>query len=103
MNLQNGFSPPDWLVLLHAVVKRISTGDENESALLFKLLGTIIVGGQEKALTHIPEIVSNIANTIAKLLPPAPDPWPQVLCIYLLCGQYLYVVQKHVLIAYVIV
>ncbi|KAL6654520.1 hypothetical protein ACP70R_007985 [Stipagrostis hirtigluma subsp. patula] len=76
--IENGYAPPDWLVLLQAVLKRISTGDENESALLFKLLGTIVEGGQEKVLPHIPEIVSNIANTITKLLPPIPDPWPQV-------------------------
>ncbi|RLM70258.1 uncharacterized protein C2845_PM17G14860 [Panicum miliaceum] len=48
-----------------------------EVALLFKLLGTIVEGGQEKVLPHIPEIVSNIANTVMKLLPPVPDPWPQ--------------------------
>lgn len=60
-------------------MKRISTGDENESSLLFKLLGTIVDGGQEKVLPHIPEIVSNIANSIMKLLPPVPDPWPQVI------------------------
>lgn len=60
------------------VVKRISTGDENESALLFKLLGTIVEGGQEKVLSHIPEIVSSIANTVMELLPPVPDPWSQV-------------------------
>jgi hypothetical protein len=60
------------------VVKRISTRDEKESALLFKLLGTIVEGGQERVLSHIPEIVSNIANTVMELLPPVPDPWPQV-------------------------
>jgi hypothetical protein len=60
------------------VVRRISNGDENESAILFKLLGTIVEGGQEKVLSHIPEIVSNIANTVMELLPPVPDPWPQV-------------------------
>ncbi|TVU23430.1 hypothetical protein EJB05_25796 [Eragrostis curvula] len=76
--IENGYAPPDWLVLLQAVVKRISTGDENESALLFKLLGTIVEGGQEKVLPHIPEIVFNIACLIMKLLPPAPEPWPQV-------------------------
>ncbi|RLM58078.1 uncharacterized protein C2845_PM18G13230 [Panicum miliaceum] len=76
--IENSYAPPDWLILLQTVVKRISTGDENESALLFKLLGTIIEGGQEKVLPHIPEIVSNIANTVMKLLPPVPDPWPQV-------------------------
>ncbi|KAF8644970.1 hypothetical protein HU200_066275 [Digitaria exilis] len=76
--IENSYAPPDWLVLLQAIVKRISTGDENESALLFKLLGTIVEGGQEKVLPHIPEIVSNIANTVMKLLPPVPDPWSQV-------------------------
>ncbi|XP_062182615.1 uncharacterized protein LOC133886794 [Phragmites australis] len=76
--IENGYAPPDWLVLLQVVVKRINTRDENESALLFKLLGTLVEGGQEKVLPHIPEIVSNIANTIMKLLPPVPNPWPQV-------------------------
>lgn len=65
------------------VVKKISTGDENESALLFKLLGTIVDGGQEKVMSHIPEVVSNIANTIMELLPPVPDPWPQVVVSFL--------------------
>ncbi|KAL6908038.1 hypothetical protein ACP4OV_002208 [Aristida adscensionis] len=76
--IENGYAPPDWLVLLEAVVKRIGTGDENESALLFKLLGTIVEGSQEKVQSHIPEIVFSIANTITKVLPPAPEPWPQV-------------------------
>uniref|UniRef100_A0A0E0BMD0 Importin N-terminal domain-containing protein n=1 Tax=Oryza glumipatula TaxID=40148 RepID=A0A0E0BMD0_9ORYZ len=75
--IENGYAPPDWLVLLQVVMKRISVEDENESTLLFQLLGTIIESGQEKVLPHIPEIVSNIANTIMKLLPPVPDPWPQ--------------------------
>ncbi|PWZ25480.1 Importin beta-like SAD2 [Zea mays] len=76
--IENSYVPPDWLILLQVVLKRISTGDENESALLFKLLGTIVEGGQEKVLSHIPEIVSNIASTVMELLPPVPDPWPQV-------------------------
>lgn len=75
--IENGYAPPDWLVLLQVVMKRISVEDENESTLLFQLLGTIIESGQEKVMPHIPEIVSNIANTIMKLLPPVPDPWPQ--------------------------
>ncbi|PWZ26664.1 40S ribosomal protein S4 [Zea mays] len=74
----NSYVPPDWLILLQVVLKRISTGDENESALLFKLLGTIVEGGQEKVLSHIPKIVSNIASTVMELLSPVPDPWPQV-------------------------
>ncbi|ONM17284.1 ARM repeat superfamily protein [Zea mays] len=40
--IENSYVPPDWLILLQVVLKRISTGDENESALLFKLLGTIV-------------------------------------------------------------
>uniref|UniRef100_A0A0E0F8T5 Importin N-terminal domain-containing protein n=1 Tax=Oryza meridionalis TaxID=40149 RepID=A0A0E0F8T5_9ORYZ len=75
--IENGYAPPDWLVLLQVVMKRISVEDENESTLFFQLLGTIIESGQEKVMPHIPEIVSNIANTIMKLLPPVPDPWPQ--------------------------
>ena len=49
---QNSYVPPDWLILLQVVLKRISTGDENESALLFKLLGTIVEGGQEKVVSY---------------------------------------------------
>lgn len=75
--IENSYVPPDWLILLQVVLKRISTGDENESALLSKLLGTIVEGGQEKVLSHIPEIVSNIASTVMELLSPVPDPWPQ--------------------------
>ncbi|PWZ55290.1 40S ribosomal protein S4 [Zea mays] len=76
--IENSYVPPNWLILLQVVLKRISTGDENESALLFKLLGTIVEGGQEKVLSHIPEIVSNIASTVMELRLPVPDPWPQV-------------------------
>ncbi|KAL5681185.1 hypothetical protein ACJX0J_007570, partial [Zea mays] len=75
--IENSYVPPNWLILLQVVLKRISTGDENESALLFKLLGTIVEGGQEKVLSHIPEIVSNIASTVMELRLPVPDPWPQ--------------------------
>ncbi|KAM3312491.1 hypothetical protein ACQJBY_032415 [Aegilops geniculata] len=76
--IENGYAPPDWVALLQVVVKRISAEDENESALLFQLLGTIVDAGQEKVAAHIPGTVSNIANTITNLLPPVPDPWPQV-------------------------
>lgn len=76
--IENGYAPPDWVALLQVVVKRISAEDENESALLFQLLGTIVDAGQEKVAAHIPGTVSNIVNTIINLLPPVPDPWPQV-------------------------
>ncbi|VAH92253.1 unnamed protein product [Triticum turgidum subsp. durum] len=76
--IENGYAPPDWVALLQVVVKRISAEDENESALLFQLLGTIVDAGQEKVVAHIPGTVSNVANTIINLLPPVPDPWPQV-------------------------
>ncbi|KQK24227.1 hypothetical protein BRADI_1g78826v3 [Brachypodium distachyon] len=41
--IENGYAPPDWVALLQVVVKRISTEDENESALLFQLLGTVVM------------------------------------------------------------
>lgn len=76
--IENGYASPDWVALLQVVVKRISAEDENESARLFQLLGTIVEAGEEKVLPYIPETVSNIANTIMNLLSPGPDPWPQV-------------------------
>ncbi|XP_051180407.1 uncharacterized protein [Lolium perenne] len=76
--IENGYSSPDWVALLQVVVKRLSAEDENESALLFQLLGTVVEAGEEKVLPHIPGTVSNIANIIMNLLSPVPDPWPQV-------------------------
>jgi hypothetical protein len=77
--LQKRYSSPDWVALLQVVVKRLSAEDENESALLFQLLGTVVEAGEEKVLPHIPGTVSNIANIIMNLLSPVPDPWPQVI------------------------
>uniref|UniRef100_A0ACD6AN67 Uncharacterized protein n=1 Tax=Avena sativa TaxID=4498 RepID=A0ACD6AN67_AVESA len=76
--IENGYASPNWVALLQVIVKRISAEDENESALLFQLLGTVVEAGEEKVLPYIPGTVSNIATTIMNLLPPVPDPWPQV-------------------------
>ncbi|KAJ6851805.1 importin beta-like SAD2-like protein isoform X1 [Iris pallida] len=76
--LENNHVPPDWLSLLQILADRIGGGDENESSLLFQLLGTVIEAGQEKVVTHIPVIVFHITGVIAKNLPPTTEPWPQV-------------------------
>ncbi|XP_073009559.1 uncharacterized protein [Typha latifolia] len=76
--LENGFAPPDWLLLLQVLLNRIGKGDANESALLFQLFGTIVESGQGKVAVHIPVIMSSIAGAVLKQLPPTPEPWPQV-------------------------
>lgn len=76
---QNDYFPPDWLSLLGVLVNRIGEGDENESSLLFHLLGAIVKSGEEKVAAHIPDIISSIAGAISKQLPPIPEPWPQVI------------------------
>lgn len=76
--LQNDYTPPDWLSLLQVLVNRIDSGDENESSLLFQLLGTVIESAEEKVANHIPLIVSSVAGVISKNIPPIPEPWPQV-------------------------
>ncbi|XP_020101763.1 uncharacterized protein LOC109719467 isoform X2 [Ananas comosus] len=76
--LENDYFPPDWLSLLGVLVNRIGEGDENESSLLFHLLGAIVKSGEEKVAAHIPDIITSIAGAISKQLPPIPEPWPQV-------------------------
>lgn len=71
--------PPDWLPLLQLVVGRVS--DEEESALMFQLLGKLVEAGNENVAPHIPLIVSSLVETISKCIPPKPEPWPQVCAI----------------------
>ncbi|ONK61647.1 uncharacterized protein A4U43_C08F32130 [Asparagus officinalis] len=76
--LENDYTPPDWLSLLQVLVNRIDSGDENESSLLFQLLGTVIESAEEKVANHIPLIVSSVAGVISKNIPLISEPWPQV-------------------------
>ncbi|KAJ3681318.1 hypothetical protein LUZ60_015807 [Juncus effusus] len=79
--LDNEYFPSDWLALLEAVVGRIGTtrdDNDNESSLIFQLIASIIEAGQDKVAIHIPGIVATIAGSISKLIPPIPDPWPQM-------------------------
>lgn len=76
--MQNDYVPSDWQSLLQVLVERVATTDENESSLIFLLLGNVVDAGKDNIAIHIPFVVSRIADTISKQLPPAPDPWPQV-------------------------
>ncbi|KAH7678557.1 Armadillo-like helical-containing protein [Dioscorea alata] len=76
--LENDYVPSDWQSLLQVLVERVTTTDENESSLIFLLLGNVVDAGKDNIAIHIPFVVSRIADTISKQLPPAPDPWPQV-------------------------
>ncbi|KAJ0980544.1 hypothetical protein J5N97_008799 [Dioscorea zingiberensis] len=76
--LENDFVPSDWQSLLQVLVERMDTTEENESSLIFPLLSNVVDAGKDNIAIHIPFVVSRITATISKHLPPAPDPWPQV-------------------------
>lgn len=76
--LENDYVPSDWQSLLQVLVERVATTDENESSLIFLLLGNVVDAGKDNIAIHIPFVVSRIADAISKHLPPAPEPWPQV-------------------------
>lgn len=71
--------PPEWLPLLQAIVGRVN--DEEESAVMFELLGKLVEAGNEDVAPYIPHIVSLLVETISKCIPPIPEPWPQVCAI----------------------
>lgn len=73
---------------MQVLINRIENADENESSLLFQLLGTVVESGQEKVAVHIPLIVSSLAGVISKNIPGISEPWPQV-CQMQSVGQYL--------------
>ena len=68
----------DWSSFLQTVVGRVGTGDENESSILFQLITSIVESGQQNIAMHVPGIVSAIASALSYLIPPIPEPWPQV-------------------------
>ncbi|KAK8954694.1 hypothetical protein KSP39_PZI001620 [Platanthera zijinensis] len=76
--INNHFFPPDWLPLLHILVNRLAAVGENESSLFFNLLSTVIEAGMDKVVAYIPIVVSNITDAILRNIPPAPEPWSQV-------------------------
>ncbi|XP_030507161.2 importin beta-like SAD2 homolog [Cannabis sativa] len=76
--LENEYLPPDWLPLLQVVIGRIGIDDE-DSSVLFQLLSSVVEAGNENVAIHIPFIVSSLAGTISKCIPPNPEkPWPQM-------------------------
>ncbi|KAJ0973594.1 hypothetical protein J5N97_015559 [Dioscorea zingiberensis] len=74
----NDFVPSDWQSLLQVLVERMDTTEENESSLIFPLLSNVVDAGKDNIAIHTPFVVSRITATISKHLPPATDPWPQV-------------------------
>ncbi|KAJ0974325.1 hypothetical protein J5N97_016290 [Dioscorea zingiberensis] len=51
---------------------------KTSSSLIFPLLSNVVDAGKDNIAIHIPFVVSRIAASISKHLPPAPDRWPQV-------------------------
>ncbi|KAL3505566.1 hypothetical protein ACH5RR_030948 [Cinchona calisaya] len=62
--------------LVEVVALRIK--DEEDSAPLFQLLGTLVEAGTEHVAPHIPHIVSLLVEATTKCITPDPEPWPQM-------------------------
>ncbi|KAA8527975.1 hypothetical protein F0562_035156 [Nyssa sinensis] len=75
--VENDYLPPEWLPLLQVVVGRIGVEDE-ETSILFQLLGTLVEAGNEGVALHVPQIISSLVGKISKCIPSNPEPWPQV-------------------------
>lgn len=75
--VENEFFPPEWLPVLQIVVGRIRENND-ENAIMFELLKTLIEAGGDAVATHIPNIISLLAQDILKHIPISPEPWPQV-------------------------
>lgn len=84
--------PPEWLPLLQVVVGRSS--DEEESSVIFELLGNLVEAGNEQVAPHIPHIVSLLVEATSKCITPNPEPWPQACAVLMLlilslkCAHY---------------
>ncbi|KNA17637.1 hypothetical protein SOVF_078380 [Spinacia oleracea] len=74
--LESEFLPPDWLPLLQVVVGRIGN-EEEEIAMLFQLLSSVVEAGDKDVAVHIPFVVSQLVDAIAKYMPSNLEPWPQ--------------------------
>lgn len=59
------------------MVGRISDDDE-ESSVMFQLLGSVVETGNENVAVHIPYIVSSLVCALSKCIPQDLEPWPQV-------------------------
>ncbi|XP_024986626.1 importin beta-like SAD2 [Cynara cardunculus var. scolymus] len=75
--VENDFFPPEWLPILQVVVGRIRDNGE-ETSIMFELLKTLVEAGGDIVASHIPHIISLLAEDILKHIPPSPEPWPQV-------------------------
>ncbi|XP_021751943.1 uncharacterized protein LOC110717528 [Chenopodium quinoa] len=74
--LESDYLPPDWLPILQVVVGRIGH-EEEEIPMLFQLLSSVVEAGEKDVAVHIPLVVSQLADTIAKYMPSNIEPWPQ--------------------------
>uniref|UniRef100_A0A5B7BY10 Importin N-terminal domain-containing protein n=1 Tax=Davidia involucrata TaxID=16924 RepID=A0A5B7BY10_DAVIN len=75
--VENDYLPLEWLPLLQVLVGRIGV-DNEETSILFQLLGTLVGAGNEGVALHIPQIISSLVGTISKCIPSNPEPWPQM-------------------------
>ncbi|KAL2922277.1 Importin beta-like SAD2 [Bienertia sinuspersici] len=73
--LENEYLPPDWLPLLQAIVGRI--GNEEEISILLQLLSSVVEAGEKEVAVHIPLVVSQLVDAIAKYMPSNLEPCSQ--------------------------
>lgn len=73
----NDYLPPEWPPFLQVVVGLIGEKDE-EASMLFQLLSTAVGSGDKNLAIHIPHLISSLVGAISERLPPAMEPWPEI-------------------------
>ncbi|CAI5474972.1 unnamed protein product [Closterium sp. Yama58-4] len=75
--IQNEVEPSDWLAFLQAVVAATRAGEEKEAVRALDLLESVAVEGGEGVHSHLPAIISAVADDTCAALPPPDQPWSQ--------------------------
>ncbi|CAI7863908.1 unnamed protein product, partial [Closterium sp. NIES-53] len=75
--IQNEVEPSDWLAFLQAVVAATRAGEEREAVRALDLLESVAVEGGEGVHSHLPAIISAVADDTCAALPPPDQPWSQ--------------------------
>ncbi|XP_057871628.2 uncharacterized protein LOC131078011 isoform X2 [Cryptomeria japonica] len=76
--LQEEYEPAEWVSILQTAISGITNKEKEDVCLLLQLLATAAEIGEEKVALHVPMMISTIKGDISRHIPPAPEPWPQV-------------------------
>ncbi|KAH9325798.1 hypothetical protein KI387_005976, partial [Taxus chinensis] len=76
--LQEEYKPAEWLSFLQAATSGMSSKETEDACHSLELLATAVEIGDKNVSQHVPMMISTIKRDISRHIPPAPEPWPQV-------------------------